>query len=108
MSSGLCFIDREFFFRLSVCTRVLMYGFHLAQINSWACTQAYTVSACECVCVRACVRCVSPGQGGRLGQQSLQEIPLHTHTLPLTDKRHGCHPSPNHVPTPLLTKALIG
>lgn len=70
MSSGLCIIDRKFFFRLSVCARVLMHGFHLAEINSRACTQAYTVSVCVCVqvCVQVSVCYVSPRQGGRLGQ----------------------------------------
>lgn len=58
MSSGLCFIDRNFLFRVSVCARVLMYGFHLAEINSRACTLAYTVSACLCVCVWCLTRAV--------------------------------------------------
>lgn len=62
MASGLRFIDRKLFPRLPVCARLLMYGFHLAQINSWARTQAYTVLA-----VSVCV-CVSPGKGGGLGQ----------------------------------------
>lgn len=62
VSSGVCYIDKKFFFRLLVYARVLMHGFHLTEINSWACTPAYTVSVSVCV---------SPGQGGRLGQKSL-------------------------------------
>lgn len=46
----------------------------------------------------------SPGQGGRFGKESLQEIPLHTNTLSLTDERQGRHPV-LHAPLPLMQAA---
>lgn len=64
--SGLCFIDRKFFFRLSACARALMHGFHLAKINSQACTKAYTVS-CVSVCVCAHVQVSVMSHQGRVG-----------------------------------------
>lgn len=47
----------------------------------------------------------SPGQSGRFGEESLQEVPLHTNTLSLTDERHGRHPV-LHTPPPLMQAAI--
>lgn len=48
---------------------------------------------------------VSPGQGGRFGEESLQEVPLHTNAFSLTDERHGRHPV-LHTSPPLMQAAI--
>lgn len=65
---GVPLIGNVFSSAVSEQEKVLMLGFHLAEINSWPCTKAYTVSCvCQRVSLCASVCMCSESHQGRVG-----------------------------------------